>query len=428
MRRSTCGRKAPGRPPVSSSRTVNRSRPPETSGTSDARIGKRRKAAVAVPVTPIASGRIVTAGSRNGGASGPASDARTLSVSTLSVRTSEASAPRFDAAQVRTAARRSSSEPVENDRPRVSPAQAAGTLRSAVAAALALGAAGADRIGEAESDGDGAGADGVGRATIATTTSALKSASPPATASRRWTTCLGRGRDEIALRGGDESTDAGAEVVLADVQRRDEANDLVVRARRDEQDVPLERAGDRPLRGRLVVELDGDHRAERADLADARGTPQRRELLDHDLADVVRARDEPFVAQDVERRETGGAGHRVAAEGRAVRPGPPAVMELTGSDDRAERQAAAERLREHEDVRAHTDALRGGPGARPAKTRLHLVEDEERADAVRERAQAPQERRGRSDVAAFAERGLDEERRDVLRRQLVLEDRLDLRE
>src|SRR5437899_9184622 len=121
----------------------------------------------------------------------------------------------------------------------------------------------------------------------------------PKTAAKR----LGRRGHLSRPRGLDEGPHALAQVRLADVQRRYETNDLVVETARDEEDVARERGRDRRLRDRLVVELGRDHRAEAANLAETRMRSQRRQLLDHDLADRLGPRDKILIADDLERGE-----------------------------------------------------------------------------------------------------------------------------
>src|SRR5438045_9387270 len=115
---------------------------------------------------------------------------------------------------------------------------------------------------------------------------------------------LGGRSDGLGLGGLDERADPAPEVVLGDVQRRDEPHDLVVRSGGDEQHVPLERAVDRGLRRGLVAELDRGHGAERSDLADPRVALQRCQLFDDDLADEIGALDELLVLQHVQRRKS----------------------------------------------------------------------------------------------------------------------------
>ena len=60
---------------------------------------------------------------------------------------------------------------------------------------------------------------------------------------------------------------------------------------------------------------------------------------------------------DVERGIGGAHGQRIAAEGRAVRAGGHALRRLGGTEERADRETAAERLGEPHDVGRDADAL-----------------------------------------------------------------------
>ena len=159
----------------------------------------------------------------------------------------------------------------------------------------------------------------------------------------------------------------------------------------DDEHVLLERGRDRCLGDGSLLELDGDHRTEPTDLPDPRMRAKRDELVGHDLAERLGARDEPLIADDLERRQTGGTRHWVPAERRAVRPGAPALHPLACRDDGAERQAAAECFGERHDVGRHVDLLRREPRAGAAHPCLDLVEDKERADPRGELAQGAQE-------------------------------------
>ena len=111
-----------------------------------------------------------------------------------------------------------------------------------------------------------------------------------------------------------------------------------------------------------------------------------------------------------------------------MRAGAPLRHEVAGCDDRAEGKSTAERLRERHHVRGHAELLSGEPGAGATEACLDLVEDQQGADARREHAQRTEERGRRRDIPAFAEHRLDEDRGDVLGRDLVLEHRVELRE
>src|SRR6516162_7927119 len=95
-------------------------------------------------------------------------------------------------------------------------------------------------------------------------------------------------------------------------------------------------------------------------------------------AERAAASDQAFLLDDAQRFETDRRGERIAAEGRAVRARREYVHHLAGTEEGGDRQhAAAERLADHQPVRAHALVLAREPGAGAAETRLDLVEDEQ---------------------------------------------------
>ena len=102
-------------------------------------------------------------------------------------------------------------------------------------------------------------------------------------------------------------------------------------------------------------------------------------------------------------------GKRIAAEGRPVRARREHIHQLAGADEGGYRQhAAAQRLAQNDPVRSDALVLEGEPGAGAAKTRLHLVDDQQYAVRI---AQAPQPREPacrRNDDAGLALDRLDQ--------------------
>ena len=181
-----------------------------------------------------------------------------------------------------------------------------------------------------------------------------------------------------------------------------------------------------------VLELDADHQTRGADVADdarQRGVElvERRPRLGAARRDVV---EHALLGEDVERRDGRRARDGVAAVGAAH-----AALELRRRDvgarhDGRERVAAREALGRDEDVRrrGRARALRGVHEARAPDAALDLVRDVQRAVVVAEPAHGPQEVRRRGHVAALAEHGLDQDRRDLRRRDLLLHEQVELRE
>ena len=112
----------------------------------------------------------------------------------------------------------------------------------------------------------------------------------------------------------------------------------------------------------------------------------------------------------VERREGRGAGDRVSAERRAVGAGRQHRRDPGGRARGADREPAAECLREGHDVRRHADVLVREKPARAAHAALHLVEDEKELVPVGQVAEARQVVGRRHVDAALALDRLDEDR------------------
>ena len=105
-----------------------------------------------------------------------------------------------------------------------------------------------------------------------------------------------------------------------------------------------------------------------------------------------------------------GAGDRVAAERRAVVPRHQASSCAFRHDERPDRQAVPETLRERDEIGLDTELLVGEerPGATHAG--LHLVDAEQRPDLACDLRRRPRERRLERDDAAFAEHRLERAR------------------
>ena len=104
-------------------------------------------------------------------------------------------------------------------------------------------------------------------------------------------------------------------------------------------------------------------------------------------AQRLRPLGKPLLPHEADRGQGGGAGERVAAEGRAVPPG--RRLQPLVRQDRPHRHAARDRLGETENVRRNAVAIAGEHAAGAAEARLNLVEHEHRtglvADASRRR-------------------------------------------
>ena len=127
--------------------------------------------------------------------------------------------------------------------------------------------------------------------------------------------------------------------------------------------------------------------------------------------------------EQVDRREGGGAGDRVAAVRRAVGARPPRLEQVRAGDHGAERHARRDALGSQEDVRLHAPVFDGPHLAGPARARLDLVGDEQDAVLVADVAQALEEAVLGDEVAALALDRLDDDRGDLVGgRELVEQD------
>ena len=149
-----------------------------------------------------------------------------------------------------------------------------------------------------------------------------------------------------------------AKEVLADDERGQEAQDVAVGTRGQHQHA-LGRAERRHLGrhlGRRLLrpwshELDRDHRATAADVADdGVARLQVAQERQHHLADAPRGRDEVLLLDRRDRAECRGAGDRVAAVRAAEPTDVRGVHELRPPGHRGQRQAAGHRLGGHDEV------------------------------------------------------------------------------
>ena len=134
----------------------------------------------------------------------------------------------------------------------------------------------------------------------------------------------------------------------------------------------------RLARRAVLHELDADHEAGPADVADPR-------VAGGDLPQPGRelrpagggVRHEVALADLLEDREAGGAGDRVAAERRAVGALAPALLERPRAGHRRERQAVRDRLGHADDVGDDPGVLEGPHPPGPPEAGLDLVGDEQ---------------------------------------------------
>ncbi len=183
---------------------------------------------------------------------------------------------------------------------------------------------------------------------------------------------------------------------------------------------------------RLAVldELEAPEEAEAAHLADAgvlRG--EARQLGRQHLAHRGRVLDDLLLAHRLDRRDSGGAGDRVAGRGEAT--GELVVLEPVGEllrdDHRAQRYGAGRDALGHgHDVGDDVPVLAGEPAACAPEADHDLVEDQQDAVAVADLADRPQVAVGRHEDAVRPRHRLHEDGGDGVR-PLVLQDLLEVR-
>src|SRR6516225_2088399 len=128
--------------------------------------------------------------------------------------------------------------------------------------------------------------------------------------------------------------------------------------------------------------------------------PQSRKQVSAKLAAALH---QAFVANDLKRLKPDCCSYGVAAKGRTMRARREHVHDVLAADKCRHRQnATAQRLAQNESVRADTFVLIRKPGAGPAETRLHLVEDQKDTLGVADPPHARQPTLRRHDDASFA--------------------------
>src|SRR3974390_379651 len=134
--------------------------------------------------------------------------------------------------------------------------------------------------------------------------------------------------------------------------------------------------------------------------------PQSRKQVSTELAATLH---QAFITNDLKRLKPDCCGYGVAAKGRTMRARREHVHDVLAADKCRHRQnAAAQRLAQNESVRADVFMLIRKPGAGPAETRLHLVEDQNDTPGVADPPHARQPTLRRHDDASFALNGFDE--------------------
>ena len=245
------------------------------------------------------------------------------------------------------------------------------------------------------------------------------SAAVRSSSARKWRRVIGRpcgggggggggGGVEQPGQGVDEQVELGG----GDDERRGEPDGVGCDRVDDEPGV----AGQRRDRGGVVAgQGDGLQQAGTADAGDQRVAEVADAALEV-LAGLAGVVEQPLGGDGVEHGEPGGAGERVAAEGRAVHARGEHRADLRAEgDEGADRHAAAEALGEGHRVGHDAGLLEGEPRAGAADAGLHLVEHEQRADLAGDLAGRAQVGRAARAHARLALDRLEDERRGLRR-------------
>ena len=220
-------------------------------------------------------------------------------------------------------------------------------------------------------------------------------------------------------------------------QRRDDPDDVHVRARRQDDELACQRLGLDPLGqvgiGRPAVacvrldELDRDHQAKAARVADRAVLPGEPVEAGKELvATLPGVGDQPFLLDDIKGGVRGGARDDVAAVRPAVGAGLPGGHQLGPCQDPGEWQARRDALGHDQDVGLDVPVPDREHLAGPPEPGLDLVGDEQDAVLAGDLAEPWQEPRRRHDVAALAEDRLEDDRGDVLRVDELVERQVEL--
>ena len=140
---------------------------------------------------------------------------------------------------------------------------------------------------------------------------------------------------------------------------------------------------------RVANELDREHGAEAANVADLRPARLPREHpCAQRVAEDLGPCDELLLGEDVEDGARGCERDRVPDERAADRTRVRVVHDLRPSDHSRERQAARDRLRDEHEVGLDVEVLHREHAGRSPEARLHLVRHEDDAVLVADPAQA----------------------------------------
>ena len=142
--------------------------------------------------------------------------------------------------------------------------------------------------------------------------------------------------------------------------------------------------------------------------------------------DRARPRKKSFI-HDVEDRQCGGAGDRIAGKRTAEPAGLGRVHDLGPADHRRQWKAAAKRFRDRDDVRLELVMLARKKSAGTAESGLDLVGNENDAALASDARQLFEETCGRRHEAAFTEDRFDDDGGDLIGGDLAFKELVECR-
>lgn len=226
-----------------------------------------------------------------------------------------------------------------------------------------------------------------------------------------------------------EDADGLVDLVRADNEGRDEADSLVSRAAEEDHVTVKAALGDGALDAlELRVELDTNHAAKTTDVRDDIGALLL-ELTESSLelgTTVSGVLDEVLLAHDLLGGNSGGAGDGVGGVGTTHAAGLLLVSDLLARPDGREGETRGNTLGGDKDIRLEVVVLAGEHLTGAAKAGLDLVHDHKDVVGLAELGDVVEVLLGHGHVATLTEDGLHDEAGNVLRVELLLEEKVEL--
>src|SRR5438105_12789572 len=228
-----------------------------------------------------------------------------------------------------------------------------------------------------------------------------------------------------------ENREPAVELVVGRRQRRQQTDDVAVEAAGEKDETALPRARDDALRGggASLGELEREHRAQPANLADDRAAGgDLVQSLAQERGDLLGPLPEARRGELVEHRRCCGARDGISAERAPKAARMHRVHDRSRAGHRGERQPAAQRLAGDDEIGLDVETLDCPDRPRPAATGLDFVVDVEDAVSFAALLQRAHELGGHGNEAALALDRLEHHARDLARVDVLLEQEVEARE